>query len=165
MLDIDKIKEEVDNLEREKIMELFTAVININTTIPPGENYQEVVDAIKPYFKEMGYDLEEVIVPEELVKEIPYPQRRTAAGEPCERSQERRPMHCIGIDAEDAPIVVWTRVGRQISCIKFTQELMDHKNHIVVVVVIYNLLRPEEVSLHGVRFKGQDQPLATVRRP
>ena len=49
------------------------AVINVDTTIPPGKNYQEVIDKIKPYFKKLGYSLEEVIVPEELIKEIPYP--------------------------------------------------------------------------------------------
>lgn len=73
MIDLEQIFKEVDNLDSERIMELMRTVININTTIPPANNYQELVDAIKPYFEKLGYQTEEVIVPEELVKAIPYP--------------------------------------------------------------------------------------------
>jgi len=70
---IEEVFAEVDKITTEEIMELMSVVIDINTTVPPGHNYQELVNALKPYFKEIGYDLEEVIVPEELVKEIPLP--------------------------------------------------------------------------------------------
>lgn len=70
---MEDIFKEVDELDSEVIMEIMRAVININTTIPPCDKYQEVVDALKPYFKELGFVLEEVIVPEELIKEIPFP--------------------------------------------------------------------------------------------
>ncbi|MFX0040039.1 MAG: M20 family metallopeptidase [Promethearchaeota archaeon] len=73
MTDINQILDEVDGLEEEKIMEIMKTLINIDTTVPPGNSYRKYVNAISPYFKELGYILEEVSIPEELIKEIPSP--------------------------------------------------------------------------------------------
>ncbi len=73
MADFNRIFEEVENLDRERIMEIMRDLINIDTTVPPGNSYRKYVNAISPYFKELGYNLEEVNVPEELIKQIPYP--------------------------------------------------------------------------------------------
>ena len=53
MVDFNPIFEEVDNLGRERVMELMRTLININTTVPPGNSYREYVDAISPYFKDL----------------------------------------------------------------------------------------------------------------
>jgi len=71
---LDTLKEvfnEIDNLDREKVMELMRKVINIDTSVPPGDKYREFLDIIKPDFEKLGLSCEEVIVPEELIKEIP----------------------------------------------------------------------------------------------
>jgi len=68
---VEEIFKEVDEIDSEKIMDLMRTVININTTLPPGKNYREFVDAVKPYFENLGYATEEVVVPEELIKEDP----------------------------------------------------------------------------------------------
>ena len=73
MNELEKIYQEVENLSREQIMEVMSALINVDTSVPPGNKYREYVDVLKPYFKDLGFQLEEVIVPEELVKKIPYP--------------------------------------------------------------------------------------------
>lgn len=73
MLNFDEIFNAVDNLDREELMNLMKALINIDTSIPPANTYREYVDTISPFFKELGYSLEEVIVPEELVNHIPLP--------------------------------------------------------------------------------------------
>lgn len=70
---LDKVYQEVDNLDREQVMEVMKTLVNIDTSTPPGNTYREYVDAISPFFKDLGYSLEEVIVPEELVNEIPFP--------------------------------------------------------------------------------------------
>ena len=67
----EEIFKEVDNIDSEKIMDLMRTVININTTLPPGKNYREFVDAVKPYFENLGYATEEVVVPEELIRDDP----------------------------------------------------------------------------------------------
>ncbi|MFX0187093.1 MAG: M20 family metallopeptidase [Candidatus Hodarchaeota archaeon] len=73
MLNLNEIYNEVDSIDSDRIMDLMRTVIRIDTTVPPGNSYREYVDAISPYFKDLGYSLEEVIMPEELVKKIPYP--------------------------------------------------------------------------------------------
>ena len=64
MVDINTIYKEVESLDPNRILNLFKKLININTSVPPGNSYREYIDAISPYFKELGYILEEIIVPE-----------------------------------------------------------------------------------------------------
>jgi succinyl-diaminopimelate desuccinylase len=73
MVNIKEIYFEVDNLERDHIMEIMKNLIEIDTTVPPGNTYREYVDTISPYFKNLDFSLEEVIVPEDLVKQTPEP--------------------------------------------------------------------------------------------
>ena len=73
MLNLDETFDAVDNLDREEVMSLMKPLISIDTSIPPANTYREYVDTISPFFKELGYSLEEVMVPEELVKQIPLP--------------------------------------------------------------------------------------------
>ena len=71
-MSLEQIYNTVDNLDREKVMSVMRTFINIDTTVPPGNAYRQYVDALIPFFKNLGYSLEEVDVPEELVKQIPY---------------------------------------------------------------------------------------------
>ncbi|MFX1570360.1 MAG: M20 family metallopeptidase [Promethearchaeota archaeon] len=73
LVDFNRIFEEVETIDRESIMELMRTLINIDTTVPPGNSYRKYIDTILPYFKNLGYNLEEVIIPEDLIKQIPYP--------------------------------------------------------------------------------------------
>ena len=60
----------VEEISHEEVMDLMKILIDIDTTVPPGNTYREYVDTISPYFEELGYDLEEVLVPDKLVKKI-----------------------------------------------------------------------------------------------
>ncbi|MFX1338163.1 MAG: M20 family metallopeptidase [Promethearchaeota archaeon] len=73
MENLDEILNIVDNLNPDVVMDIMTKLIRIDTTIPPANTYREYVDIISPFFKELGYTLEEIIVPEDLVKKIPLP--------------------------------------------------------------------------------------------
>lgn len=73
MVNLEQIYSEVDKLDEKKIIDVLQALIKVKTIVPPGDTYREYVDILIPYFKDLGYNLEEVIVPEELVKEIPGP--------------------------------------------------------------------------------------------
>lgn len=73
LADLEQIFKEVDNLDKDVIMDILRKLVSIDTTVPPGDSYREFIDAISPYFKELSYNLEEVIVPDKLVKQIPYP--------------------------------------------------------------------------------------------
>lgn len=73
MLELEQIYKEVDALKIDKIMDLMHKLIGIPTVVPPGNNYREYVDVITPYFEDLKYSLTEITVPDEIVKEIPYP--------------------------------------------------------------------------------------------
>jgi succinyl-diaminopimelate desuccinylase len=72
MIKLESIFEEVDNLDREYILNIFKKLVRINTTNPPGNNYRTYVDVISHFFKDLNYELEEVTVPKDLIKQIPY---------------------------------------------------------------------------------------------
>jgi len=73
MFNLNKIHKAVESLDLDCIMELMRTLIRIDTSVPPGNSYREYVDAISPYFRELGFSLKEIIVPEEIIKQIPYP--------------------------------------------------------------------------------------------
>jgi len=73
MFKLNKIFEAVDSLDLEHIMKLMRTLIRIDTSVPPGNSYREYIDAISPYFRELGCSLKEIIIPEVIVKKIPYP--------------------------------------------------------------------------------------------
>ncbi len=70
-MNLEEVYQEVEQLDSEKFMRILKKLISIKTVVPPANNYREYVDAISPYFKDLGFSLEEVVMPEELVKQIP----------------------------------------------------------------------------------------------
>jgi succinyl-diaminopimelate desuccinylase len=70
MVDLEQIYAEVDGLDKKKIMDILKRLIKVDTSVPPGNTYRDYIDVISPYFKDLGFDLEEVTVPEELLKEF-----------------------------------------------------------------------------------------------
>ncbi len=53
------------------IVDVLRRLIAIDTTVPPGENYEKLIDQVEPDFKKFGFDTERVVVPEEKVKRNP----------------------------------------------------------------------------------------------
>ncbi len=67
MVDLEVIYKEVDDLSHEKVMEIMRNLIKIDTSVPPGNTYREYLDVISPYFEKLGFELEEVLVPKDIV--------------------------------------------------------------------------------------------------
>ena len=57
---------------RDYIVDMLRTLIQIDTSVPPGRNYDKLVAALEPDFEKFGFTNERVIIPEEKVKEIPY---------------------------------------------------------------------------------------------
>jgi len=55
------------------ITDILKKIIRVDTSVPPGENYGKLVDIVEPEFKKFGYETERVIVPEDKVKQMPWP--------------------------------------------------------------------------------------------
>jgi succinyl-diaminopimelate desuccinylase len=73
MLDFNVVFNTVDNLDRKQIMDVLKPLIAVDTSIPPADTYREYIDVISPFFENLGFSLEEIVVPEENVKQIPLP--------------------------------------------------------------------------------------------
>jgi len=41
-------------------------IISIDTSDPPGWNYDKVVDYLRPLFEEVGFETQKIHIPEEL---------------------------------------------------------------------------------------------------
>ncbi len=69
------VKQVFETIEhkRDRIITLMRDLIKIPTVVPPGNNYEDLVDYLEPIFKGLGFKTERVVVPEEHIKEIPYP--------------------------------------------------------------------------------------------
>lgn len=59
--------------KEERILELYKKLIGVDTTVPPGKNYDTLLDLIEPEFQRLGFTTERVTIPDELVATIPLP--------------------------------------------------------------------------------------------
>ncbi|MCA1553421.1 MAG: M20/M25/M40 family metallo-hydrolase, partial [Chloroflexi bacterium] len=57
----------------DQTLERMRRIIGVNTVIPPGENYDVLVDYLEPQFRDVGFTTERVVVPPEKVAQIPLP--------------------------------------------------------------------------------------------
>lgn len=58
---------------RDELIELLRGIVGIDTCVPPGKNYDVLVNHLESKFKELGFETERVIVPEEKIRKIPLP--------------------------------------------------------------------------------------------
>jgi succinyl-diaminopimelate desuccinylase len=68
-------KEAFARVEKEEdyIVDVLRKVIAVDTTVPPGENYDLLIDQVEPDFNKFGFETQRVVVPENLVRQIPLP--------------------------------------------------------------------------------------------
>jgi len=55
------------------LLERLRAIIRVDNCIPPGRNYDTLVDLLEPQFQGYGFATERVVIPEELWRAIPLP--------------------------------------------------------------------------------------------
>ncbi len=71
-IDWDAVFAAVD-ARQEVFLSRLREIIRIDNTVPPGRNYDTLVDLIEPQFRAAGCDTERVVIPQELVDTIPLP--------------------------------------------------------------------------------------------
>lgn len=59
--------------ERDYLIDILRAIIGVDTTIPPGENYEELVGILEAELRVFGFETRRVTVPEEKIRLIPEP--------------------------------------------------------------------------------------------
>ncbi len=63
-----KVEENEDYL-----IDTLRKLIAVNTSVPPGENYEELIDVVEPEFAKFGFSTRRVTVPEDKVAQMPWP--------------------------------------------------------------------------------------------
>jgi succinyl-diaminopimelate desuccinylase len=59
--------------KEETLLARLRAILRIDTCIPPGRNYDTLVNLIEPQFQQFGFATERVVIPEEFWRAIPLP--------------------------------------------------------------------------------------------
>ncbi len=57
----------------DRTLERMRRIVGVNTVVPPGENYDVLVDYLEPQFQAAGFSTKRVIVPPDKVAQIPLP--------------------------------------------------------------------------------------------
>ncbi len=68
MVDLADISDVVDQLEVQQYVDFLDQLVRINTTVPPGDCYAEFIGAVSPRLERLGFQLQVVEVPDELIK-------------------------------------------------------------------------------------------------
>lgn len=55
------------------LIQRLRQIVAIDTTVPPGRNYDSVVDLVEPQFQRLGFQTTRVVIPPEQVAQIPLP--------------------------------------------------------------------------------------------
>jgi succinyl-diaminopimelate desuccinylase len=64
---------EIADRSDEKLLERYRMVIGVDTVVPPGRNYDTLIDLVEPEFQRLGFETKRVVIPEELYAHIPLP--------------------------------------------------------------------------------------------
>ena len=76
----------------DRILERFKQVITIDTSVPPGLNYDTLVDSVAPDFEAMGFAVERVVIPEADYAHIPLPLQGPRVNLVATRSHGKEPV-------------------------------------------------------------------------
>ncbi|MFW6075416.1 MAG: M20 family metallopeptidase [Chloroflexota bacterium] len=73
MNDLEQRAFDLVDTKEERVMEHMRDVIGVDTSVPPGKTYKELVDLLEPKFQALGFDTERVVIPWEHIEKIPLP--------------------------------------------------------------------------------------------
>ncbi|MHA2314734.1 MAG: M20 family metallopeptidase [Candidatus Hermodarchaeia archaeon] len=96
--------------KRNRLVALLEDLIRIPTVVPPGNNYEKIVQYLEPIFQSIGYNTKQVIVPEEEIEKIPYPLEGPRVNLVATRDYEREEPVTIYAHTDVVPIEEsWTK--------------------------------------------------------
>ncbi|MBI2888253.1 MAG: M20/M25/M40 family metallo-hydrolase [Chloroflexi bacterium] len=58
---------------RDDLIALVRQAVAVNTVVPPGLNYEVLIDLMEPRYRAMGFSIQRVTVPQEKLAIIPWP--------------------------------------------------------------------------------------------
>lgn len=83
--------EQVEKSEQ-TLLERYRTVIGVDTSVPPGLNYETLIDRVEPEFTRLGFETERVVIPEDLYAHIPLPLEGPRVNLVARRSHGKEPV-------------------------------------------------------------------------
>ncbi len=68
MFDQEDVFSQVDAITPKEIVDFIDQLVRVNTTVPPGDCYGEFIGVVSPRLEKLGFQLQVVVVPDELIK-------------------------------------------------------------------------------------------------
>ena len=69
-MDMKKAMARIEGLQ-DYLVDMLSKIIAVDTSVPPGLNYDKLIDIVEPEFQALGFETKRVVMPQELVEQIP----------------------------------------------------------------------------------------------
>lgn len=69
-MDMQKTMAHIEGLQ-DYLVDMLSRLIAVDTSVPPGRNYDKLIDIVEPEFQTMGFETKRVVMPPDLVARIP----------------------------------------------------------------------------------------------
>jgi succinyl-diaminopimelate desuccinylase len=84
-------------------IQLLSDLISIDTSVPPGDNYEKTVDYLQPIFRQVGFETEKIAIPPEHAEG-----RKGRVNLLCHRRSEGKPRLIFYVHIDVVPAHGWT---------------------------------------------------------
>jgi succinyl-diaminopimelate desuccinylase len=125
-----------------KYVEVLKDLISINTTVPPGLNYDKAIDYLEPLFKELGLDTQKLIIPVEYAEG-----REGRVNLVCHRSEKGKPRLIIYGHIDVVPAEGWDAFKPRVEDGKvYGRGAADMKGSIVALLLAMESLKGKRLD-------------------
>jgi succinyl-diaminopimelate desuccinylase len=101
---------EVIEGKRDRLITLLKDLIRIPTVVPPGDNYEDIVQYLEPLFRKLNFSTERVVVPPEHIEKIPLPLKGPRINLVANRDHEKGQSVTLYAHMDVVPIEeAWTK--------------------------------------------------------
>ena len=125
-----------------KYVEVLKDLISIDTTVPPGLNYDKAIDYLEPLFKELGFDTQKLIIPVEYAEG-----REGRVNLVCHRSEKGKPRLIVYGHIDVVPAEGWDAFKPRVEDGKvYGRGAADMKGSIVALLLAMESLKGKRLD-------------------
>ena len=127
-----------------KYVEVLKDLISIDTTVPPGLNYDKAIDYLMPLFKESGFDTHRVIIPAEYAEG-----RERRVNLVCHRREKNKPRLIFYAHIDVVPAEGWDAFKPRVENGKaYGRGAADMKGSIVALLLAMESLKGKRLNFN-----------------
>ncbi len=123
-------------------VEVLKKLISIDTTVPPGLNYEVAADYLEPLFKEAGFETRKILIPTEHAED-----REGRVNLICSRHEKRKPRLIFYGHIDVVPAEEWDAFNPRVENGKaFGRGAADMKGSIVALLLAMQALKEKSLN-------------------